>query len=214
MVVPDVRGSFEQRAIQWDAVYRARGVEGVSWYQAVPKVSLELIEALHVRRDAAVIDVGGGASLLADRLVDRGFSDLTVLDVSASALEESRRRLGDGVPVCWLCEDLLTWLPRRRYGLWHDRAVFHFLVADADRAVYLRALRSAIEPGAGVILGTFASDGPEMCSGLPVIRYSVEDLVRVLGETFEPVESRREEHTTPGGSKQPFTWLAGRIRAK
>ena len=208
----DAPVTSEQRAGHWDSVYGERGADSVSWYQAVPTVSLELIEALGIAHDAAVVDVGGGASSLAGCLVELGFSDVTVLDISGSALEEGRRRLGDDVPVCRLHEDLLAWRPARRYDLWHDRAVFHFLVSEEDRGRYVRTLRSAVRPGGAVLLATFAPDGPDHCSGLPVSRYSAEDLARVLGETFEPVETRREEHITPQGVRQPFTWLAGRIR--
>jgi SAM-dependent methyltransferase len=176
-------------------------------------MSLELIEALRTPRDAAVVDIGGGASRLVDCLVDRGFGDLTVLDVSVSALEEVRSRLGDS-PVFLLHEDLLDWQPDRQYDLWHDRAVFHFLVTEADRQTYLEKLREALRPGGSLILGTFALDGPEVCSGLPVTRYSADDLSHMLGSTFEPVQTRRELHTTPRGSVQPFTWLAGRIRGR
>jgi cyclopropane fatty-acyl-phospholipid synthase-like methyltransferase len=173
-------------------------------------MSLELIEKLRVPADAAVVDVGGGASILVDHLVERGFSDLTVLDISAPALDEVGRRLGDA-PVVRLHEDLLEWRPPRRYDLWHDRAVFHFLVTESDRRRYLDTLQAAIRPDGLVILATFALDGPEVCSGLPVSRYSADELTRILGDTFRPLATRREIHVTPRGSAQPFTWLAGRI---
>ena len=173
-------------------------------------MSLQLIEAMGIPPDAAVIDVGGGASGLVGRLVELGFSDLTVLDVSESALEEIRRRLGDSL-VIRLREDLLEWQPDRRYDLWHDRALFHFFVTDADRRRYLETLQAALKPGGFVILATFAPDAPERCSGLPVSRYSADDLSELLGDTFESLEIRREVHTTPRGSPQPFTWLAGRL---
>ncbi|MGZ4372208.1 MAG: class I SAM-dependent methyltransferase [Gaiellaceae bacterium] len=205
--------SSDPRALLWDSVYDARGASGVSWYQAVPSVSLELIESLHVPRDAAVIDIGGGASFLADSLVELGYSDVTVLDVSASALEQGRRRLGDDARTSRLHEDLLSWHPLRRYDVWHDRAVFHFLVKAGDRERYFRTLLSAVRPGGVVMLATFAPDGPDHCSGLPVARYSAEDLAEVIGDAFEPVHVRREEHITPQGVIQPFTWVAGRIRA-
>ena len=140
----------------------------MSWYQAVPEVSLELVAALDISRDAAVIDVGGGASFLADKLLARGFRDLTVLDLSVSALDTTRRRLPADAPVRCVHADLLTWEPDRRYDLWHDRAVFHFLVTASDRERYVATLRRAVVPGGNVIVGTFAEDGPEMCSGLPV----------------------------------------------
>jgi 2-polyprenyl-3-methyl-5-hydroxy-6-metoxy-1,4-benzoquinol methylase len=173
-------------------------------------MSLELIEALRVPPDAAVVDVGGGASSLVDHLLERGFSDLTVLDISAPALDEVGRRLGDA-PVLLLHEDLLEWRPLRRYDVWHDRAVFHFLVTEPDRRRYIDTLQAAIRPDGLVILATFASDGPEVCSGLPVSRYSADELIQMLGHTFRPLATRREVHITPRGTAQPFTWLAGRI---
>jgi trans-aconitate methyltransferase len=188
------------------------GADGVSWYQDVPTVSLELIEALGVGRDAVVIDVGGGGSTLVDHLVERGFADVSVLDVSTAALNESRRRVGDAVPVNWLNEDILVWRPERRFDLWHDRAVFHFLAEPDARDAYLSTLRSAIRADGFVVIATFAPDGPQSCSGLPVTRYSADDLTGLLGVGFVLVETRREEHVTPVGVMQPFTWVAGRMR--
>jgi ubiquinone/menaquinone biosynthesis C-methylase UbiE len=205
------RGTTEERARFWDSAYASRGVQSVSWYQDTPIVSLELIEALGIGRDAAVVDIGGGASVLVDRLVEQGFVDVSVLDVSADALAEARRRLGDAAPVSWLHEDLRVWRPERRFDLWHDRAVFHFLVTCDDRDRYLQTLRSAIKTNGAVVLATFAADGPEFCSGLPVARYSSADLAHLLGNRFELLETRQEEHTTPAGVMQPFTWVAGRI---
>ncbi len=208
------RWTSEERARHWEAAYTGRGFDGVSWYQEVPSVSLELIDALGVPPDAAVIDVGGGASTLVDHLVEQGFSDVSVLDVSAAALAEARGRLGDAAPVSWLHEDLLLWRPERRFDLWHDRAVFHFLVSPDERAMYLATLGAAIETDGFVVLATFAPQAPEFCSGLPVARYSVDDLTDLFGVGFELVQTRREEHVTPGGSTQPFTWVAGRVLAK
>lgn len=175
---------------------------------------MALIERLDVAPDAAVIDVGGGASLLVDRLVARGFTDVSVLDVSEAALCAGRRRVGAATGVTWLHEDLLSWSPPRRYGLWHDRAVFHFLTEAVDRDRYLRNLKTALEPGGGLIIATFAQDGPEYCSGLPVARYGAQDVLDLLGEDFRIIETRRELHSTPGGVTQPFTWLAARAGAE
>lgn len=200
-----------EQAAHWDEAYRSRGVQSVSWYQSEPTTSLELIRSLRVDRAAPVVDVGGGASPLVDRLVGLGYLDVSVLDLSEVALEEARRRVGPAAPVHWLRQDLLEWRPARRYALWHDRAVFHFLVDDADRARYLEVLFAGIEPGGGVVLATFADDGPERCSGRPVARYSEDALVGLLGERFVPVETRRETHLTPAGVAQPFSWVAGRI---
>lgn len=182
----------------------------MSWFQPEPQLSLELIAALGVDKSAAVIDVGGGASCLVDHLVGDGWRDVSVLDVSAAALIAARGRLPSDAPVTWLHQDLLTWTPTRNYRLWHDRAVFHFLVDTAEQTAYLGVLHAAVEPGGAVILATFAPDGPERCSGLPVARYSTDDLATLIGDGFEVVESRREEHTTPSGTCQPFTWVAAR----
>lgn len=198
-------------AEHWDSVYEQRGVDGVSWYQPVATTSLELIDALDVPRDAAVIDVGGGASPLAAGLVERGFTNVSVVDISKAALDTARERLGSEAPVTWLHDDVLAWQPDRRFDLWHDRAVFHFLTGADDRARYLAVLGSAIRPGGAVVLATFAPEGPEYCSGLPVVRYSARQLADVLGEEFRAVHVRREEHTTPAGAVQVFTWMAGRI---
>ena len=202
----------EDRARHWDSAYAAGG-RRVSWYQEAPDVSVKLIESLGLAHDAPVLDVGGGASTLADHLVARKFADVSVLDVSATALDEGRRRLGDAAPVHWLHEDLLVWQPERRYGLWHDRALFHFLVDSGERDLYLKTLRCALRDEGLILLSTFATDGPEFCSGLPVIRYSVEDLAQMLGVGFELLETRREEHITPRGIRQPFTWVAGEMHA-
>lgn len=199
-----------ERARHWDAAYTRRGAAGVSWYQAEASISLDLIDALGVRRDAAVVDVGGGASVFAERLVARGFSDVSVLDLSSEALAEGRRHAGEGAPIHWLVEDVLVWRPERRFDVWHDRAVFHFLVDPADRETYLETLRFALQADGVVVLGTFAEDGPERCSGLPVARYSVAELAELLGAEFELVATRREEHVTPGGVTQAFAWVAGR----
>jgi SAM-dependent methyltransferase len=150
--------------------------------------------------------------MLVDQLVGRGFSDVSVLDVSAVALDEARARLGAGAKVRWLRQDLMTFNPDRRYDLWHDRAVFHFLTSEPDREVYRAALAAALAPGGHVIIGTFAEDGPEQCSGLPVSRYSSGTLAETLGDGFVVTASRRESHRTPAGAIQPFTWVAARQR--
>jgi hypothetical protein len=201
----------DERSRHWDSSYAERGAHGVSWHQPRPSVALELIGAFGISRDAAVIDVGGGASLLVDGLIEQGFLDVTVLDVSEVALAETQRRLGDSASVELLHEDVLVWQPLRRYAVWHDRAVFHFLVASDERDAYLKTMRSALAVGSHVVLATFAPHGPETCSGLPVARYSASDLADLLGPPFELLDARREEHRTPQGAVQPFTWVAGRM---
>jgi hypothetical protein len=200
-----------ERAAHWDDAYRALGVESVSWFEPEPTMSLALLDALGIQTDDAVLDVGGGASTLVDHLVDRGFGDVTVLDVSVVALEEGQARLGSTTSVGWLREDLLSWRPPRRYDLWHDRAVFHFLTDPADRRRYLGVLADGTAPGGAVIMGTFAEDGPESCSGLRVARYGAADLCAELAPLFQPFVTKREVHVTPTGVLQPFTWVAGRM---
>ncbi len=204
-----VRGGREDH---WDSAYRDRGTAGVSWFQPEPTMSIELIRSLGFPRDAAIIDVGGGTSFLVDALLDDGFDDLSVLDVSDVALQAVRQRLSSDAPVTLIHDDVLAWRPERAFDLWHDRALFHFLVDEATRTEYLNTLHRALLAGGFVILGTFASDGPEYCSGLPVARYSAEDLTRVMGTDFEILGRTREEHLTPAAAIQPFTWLTARRR--
>ncbi len=202
------------RAEHWDDVYRRDDLSTLSWHQREPAVSLELIDALGVDPREAVVDVGGGASSLAGRLLARSFTDVTVLDLATPALEAARNRLGpSAAQVVFVEEDVRHWRPDRRFSLWHDRALFHFFVEADDRRRYLRSLQHALAPGGAVVLATFASDGPGTCSGLPVARYDPAALASVFGPVFELVEERREEHVTPSGRVQPFTWVALRATA-
>jgi trans-aconitate methyltransferase len=204
-----VIGVTEDRAAHWESVYTRNQTDGVSWFQSVPVISLELMDALGIAADSSLVDVGGGASVLVDVLLRKGFTDLTVLDVSDSALRASRARVGVDAPVTWIAHDLLTWKPTRPYDLWHDRAVFHFM-SGSEIEVYQDLVKQSVAPGGSIIMATFAPNGPEWCSGLPVTRYSASQLSAVLGSGFTMVEERREVHTTPGGATQPFTWIAAR----
>ena len=197
------------RREHWQHIYTTKPSDEVSWYQTHPILTPELIDALGVPREAAILDVGGGTSLLVDRLLEAGYKDLTMLDLSPAALAISQGRLGDAAGVTWLAEDLLTWQPARHYDLWHDRAVLHFLSGE-DVTTYRELLERCVAPGGSVILGTFAPDGPEQCSGLPVTRYSAADLATLLAPTFAVVAEREEKHTTPSGSAQAFEWVAAR----
>lgn len=192
----------------WDAAYQRSSASGVSWFQPNGGLSIELVEALRLPKDTPVIDIGGGASSLVDELISRGYSDVSVLDLSETALGIARERLGAGAPVTWIHEDLLRWAPDRQYGLWHDRAVFHFLTEPAQQRAYLEKLGSTVAPAGYAILATFAPDGPERCSGLPVARYGPENLTDALASAgMQVVGSSREEHRTPSGVVQPFTWV-------
>lgn len=192
----------------WEQVYGSKAPETVSWFQPEPSPSLAMIDEAGMDAGAAVIDVGAGASTLVDHLLDSGFRDISVLDVSSQALAAAKTRLGERAAlVNWLVEDITTWRPTTAaFDLWHDRAVFHFLIDEAHRQAYLRALERALRPGGHVILATFALDGPERCSGLPVRRYSPQTLKAVLGPHFELIDARPETHLTPGGGSQNFVW--------
>ncbi len=191
----------------WSAVYRNRAEQEVSWFQRQPTMSMRLLVHAGLTADSSVIDVGGGASTLVDHLLERGVRDVTVLDVAAPALQAARYRLGDAAgPVTWLVRDLLDWRPDRRYTLWHDRAVFHFLTDPEDRARYAAILGQALQPGGHVVIATFAEDGPDRCSGLPVARYGPATLAAEFPD-LSVSRAEREEHRTPSGIIQPFTWL-------
>ena len=205
--MPSRPSPASQQLRHWDSRYADSDATQVSWYQPKPVMSLDLLDVLGVTRTAPIIDVGGGASFLIDELLDRGYSDLTVLDVSSKAIEIARRRVGKSAHVRWLIEDVLTWRPERSYQLWHDRALFHFLTTASEQATYLSVMRTAIRDGGALIMATFAADGPERCSGLPVTRYDGVALERVLAGC-RVVERRREDHVTPAGVVQPFTWIA------
>jgi len=192
-------------AAHWDKVYTARREDQVSWFQDQPGPSLKLLELVGAKPDGAVIDIGGGASRLADSLLARGFSDVSVLDLSATALEAARARLGDaGTRVHWIVADMTTWTPTRAYDVWHDRAALHFLTDPADQRAYAARLRAALKPGGCAILATFAPDGPEKCSGLPVQRHDSASLAALLGPDFTLLDTRRHDHETPGGATQRF----------
>jgi SAM-dependent methyltransferase len=193
------------RAAHWENVYRSRGEQEVSWFQETSSISLELIRLAAATRHSAIVDIGGGASRLVDALVDEGYAAVTVLDLSQAALAATRGRLGQAAAgVTWIVADVTRWNPIQRYDLWHDRAAFHFLTDAADRAAYLACLREALRPGGHAIIATFALDGPERCSGLPVIRYDAASLGKMLGSAFDLVETRRHDHQTPMGTIQRF----------
>lgn len=196
------------RAAHWNTVYDTQGEDGVSWYQATPTVTLELLDTLGIDRGASIIDLGGGASVVVDHLLARECTDVTVLDVSKVALDNTGTRLGPAAErVHWLHRDIFDWTPGRRYDLWHDRAVFHFLIDSAEREAYLRVLRSGIAVDGTVVIATFDAHGPTHCSGLPVVRYGATELAQVFAPHFDLVGARAEEHRTPAGLVQPFTWV-------
>jgi SAM-dependent methyltransferase len=197
-------------AEHWDEVY-GHGVTSRSWFQNHPDQSLRMLDTCRVRAENSLIDVGGGASTLVDALLERGYTDVTVLDISAVGLSAAQKRLGPAAErVHWLATDLLSWHPTRTYDVWHDRAVLHFLITEQARNRYLQALDEATASDAVAIFATFGPDGPQQCSGLPTARYSAAQLSAMLGQPWQLFTEDREEHTTPGGAIQPFTWAAFR----
>lgn len=197
-----------ERKAHWEAVYANKAPHTVSWYQPRAARSMELIGEAGVGTAARLLDVGGGASVLVENLLDAGYADVTVLDISGPALAVARSRLGERAgDVAWLEADITdVELPPAGLDLWHDRAVFHFLVDPGDRDAYVRTLQRALRPGGYAIIATFAEDGPEQCSGLKVQRYSPSQLREQLGEAFTLLVHEREEHVTPAGALQRFQY--------
>ena len=195
----------------WRQVYESRRPDEVSWFQRSPSPSLDAFDRIGADQSRSLIDVGAGASVLADALLDRGWSDITLIDIAEPSLDAVRRRLGArAVKVCWEIADIRHWRPVRAYDIWHDRAVFHFLTTPEERQLYKRALLAGTHPGSHVILATFAFDGPDKCSGLPVQRYDAAGLSTELGDDFMAVADWLETHVTPWGSDQRFQWAVFR----
>jgi len=191
----------------WQKVYATRAPTEVSWYQPVPERSLALIRETGVPPDAPLLDVGGGASMLVDHLLAAGYTDLTVLDISGTALAAARARLGAAAArVRWIETDITGFTPERRYTLWHDRAVFHFLVEPERRQRYLDVLGRALTPGGHLILASFGPQGPTRCSGLPVQRYAAAELDGLLAPRYRLIRSEIEDHVTPAGQPQQFLY--------
>jgi len=199
------------RKAHWERVYATKAETEVSWFQEDPRPSLEALARIGADRRSAIIDVGGGASRLVDRLIQEGFEDVTVLDLSAAALEAAKARLGEAArKVRWIVADATAWAPARTFDVWHDRAAFHFLVDPDDQASYVDRMTRALRPGGVAIIATFAPDGPEKCSGLPVVRRDAESLAAALGPGFLLVETQRHEQRTPSGAIQHFQFSAFR----
>lgn len=201
-------GSDLDRKQHWDGVYSGKPARQTSWHQDLPRISLSMIANTGLKREAALIDVGGGASLLVDHLLDQGYRDLTVLDVSRAALDQARERLQDHASrVNWIEADITRYEPDRQFDLWHDRAAFHFLTSARDRQRYLEALDKAVAPGGHVIIAAFAPTGPEKCSGLDIVQYDAPKISGELGEGFVLREQEEESHTTPQRREQAFNFF-------
>jgi SAM-dependent methyltransferase len=196
------------RKAHWEQVYANKSPLEVSWYQKEPVLSLRLIRETGVPKDGAIIDVGGGASVLVDYLLDQGYSRVAVLDLSGAALSEARRRLGKRAEsVEWYEADVTEFVPPQSYDLWHDRAVFHFLTEPDDRRRYVGVLKRALSSTGQVIIGAFGIGGPSRCSGLDIVQYDAATLCAALGPDFQLVAQADELHVTPAGKEQKFSWF-------
>lgn len=205
--------STPDRQSHWQNVYLNKGEQEVSWTQPDPEPSLGLILKYAPSLTASIVDIGGGASRLVDALAGGGYQQLTVLDLSEAALEAAQQRLGaQAAKVQWIAADATKWQPARPFDLWHDRAAFHFLVDAGDRAAYLDRLKRGVKVGGHAIIATFALDGPEKCSGLPVQRYDPAALSQAIGEAFELIADQPHRHVTPWGAVQSFQFSVLRRR--
>jgi len=192
----------------WNQVYQTKAPDDVSWFQTRPAISLKLIEAAGIGKDEGIIDVGGGASVLVDFLLDAGFTKLAMLDISAAALQHAKQRLGARAgKIEWFEADVTAFNPPHRFNLWHDRAVFHFLTDKADRQKYVQTLKRTLAPDGHIIIATFAIDGPLKCSGLDVARHDAQSISAELGAGFELLEQVDETHFTPWSSEQKFSYF-------
>ena len=199
----------------WENIYRTRTPGQLSWTQEVPQTSLDFIDAFGLPADAPILDVGGGESLLVDYLLDEGFCNITVLDISGEALQHARQRLGEKAGrVKWIVADIMGFRPDDVYVLWHDRATFHFMTTTAQVTDYLAAAGSAVAKGGYAVIGTFSENGPQKCSGLPVRQYSEVELSDALNRNFEKIRCVTEDHETPFHTHQEFLFCSFRRTAR
>ncbi len=195
----------KNRKDHWEKVYKSKELDELGWYQEKPLPSLNLIEKISPQTDAKIIDVGGGAYFLVDYLLEMSFENLTVLDISETALEKAKLRLsGKAAKVEWVHQDIVRFQPTEKYDIWHDRAVFHFLTSKGDIAKYVTVVSASVVKNGHFIIGTFSVDGPTSCSGLNIVQYSKESMLDTFGQTFRLEECFRHDHVTPYGNKQNY----------
>lgn len=195
------------RKAHWENVYQTKPITEVGWYQPIPATSISFIEPLNLSLDAHIIDIGGGDSFLVDYLLSKGYSSVSVLDISAKAIERAQERLGAESPkIKWIVDDASKFLPQEKYQVWHDRAAFHFLTEDKDVQHYLSALNQSLLLGGYFVIGTFSTSGPKKCSGLDIRQYEADDLARLLGHDYKKINCIAPEHITPGGQIQHYTF--------
>jgi 2-polyprenyl-3-methyl-5-hydroxy-6-metoxy-1,4-benzoquinol methylase len=193
----------------WQNVYQTRSLTDVSWFQQVPRQSLEFIEKFNLSKDAAIIDIGGGDSLLADNLLQLGYTNITVLDISAAAIAKAKQRLGDNAAkVKWIVSDILDFRPAQQYDCWHDRATFHFLTAQADIDQYVKIANAAVNTAGKIVVATFNTEGPLQCSGLPVKQYNESTLSKTMQHWFKKIRCITTDHITPFNTVQHFIFCS------
>ncbi|MEJ2596179.1 MAG: SAM-dependent methyltransferase [bacterium] len=199
-----------ERKSHWEGVYTSKQDNEVGWFEEQPLTSYQLVQKYCKLKSDPLIDIGGGNSFLAKILHDKGFSDINVLDVSGKALQRNRSRFNNSVMVSWIENDVLNYKDEKKFIIWHDRAVFHFLTSPEEIKHYARTASHHILVGGHLIMGTFSRSGPSTCSGLPVMQYSFDSLLSVFEDHFEPVESFENTHTTPSGNRQDYLWAVFR----
>ena len=199
---------MSERKKHWESVYQDKPSTSVSWYQPLPELSLRQINHSDVGKDEAIIDIGGGCSLLVDNLLEQGYTNLSVLDISATALDIARTRLGEAASrVNWMEADATSFELEQPISLWHDRAVFHFLTDPADRKAYINNLNQHLRTGGQLIIAAFSPQGPEKCSGLEIVQYDLDLIQKELGDNFHMIEATAESHITPSGAQQAFNYF-------
>lgn len=200
---------MEDKKTHWNAVYESKDPTEVSWYEPLPETSLDLISSCNVEKDAAIIDIGGGDSYLAEYLIAKGFSDITVLDISEKAIERAKKRLGEkAAQIQWVVADAADYVTERKFDLWHDRAAFHFLIEEPQIKRYTETVKRAVKPGGYLIIGTFSEKGPSKCSGLDIRQYSIGQLQDLFSDSFLALSSKNIDHITPSGGTQNFTFCS------
>ena len=192
----------------WDSIYSTKKINEVSWYQKVPETSLQLIRNASISKKSKIIDIGGGDSLLVDNLIEEGYSDLSVLDISSKAIEKTQNRLGDKASdINFIASDITKFDSNTEFDIWHDRAVFHFLTEKTQIDKYKSLVRNVITPGGHLIIGTFSENGPNKCSGIAITKYSIQELSDLFSDSFTVENSFQESHSTPFNTKQEFSFV-------
>lgn len=200
---------MKEKKSHWEDVYQKKDLEEVSWYQPKAETSMDYIRSFDLKKDAKILDIGGGDSFLAENLLSEGYSNITVLDISEVALDRARSRLGDKAEkIKWIVADASDFSPPEKYDLWHDRATFHFLTKDDEVIKYLKTLEKSVKKGGYVVMGTFSEKGPEKCSGINIKQYSLHDLSELLNGKFETLECKNVDHITPSGAVQNFSFCS------